>query len=43
MNNKGIDAPVTYVKPTIETMSDRDILEELGPAQAYTGTLPFQF
>ncbi|HZI95209.1 MAG TPA: hypothetical protein VFE84_13265 [Patescibacteria group bacterium] len=43
MNNKDFDAPVTYVTPAIETLSDQDILEELGPAQAYTGTLPFQF
>ena len=40
--NKQQDAPV-YVAPRIETLSDQDILEELGPAQAYTGTVPFQF
>ena len=43
MNNKQFEAPVAYVTPTIETLTDRDILEELGPAQAYTGTVPFQF
>lgn len=32
-----------YVRPTVETLSDQDILEEIGPAQAYTGTFPFSF
>jgi len=41
--NKQQDAPVPYVAPRVETLSDQDILEELGPAQAYTGTVPFQF
>jgi len=32
-----------YVKPTITTLSEEQILEEIGPARAYTGTLPFNF
>jgi hypothetical protein len=43
MNKMEFDGPVPYVKPAIETLSDRDILEQLGPAQAYTGSLPFSF
>jgi len=43
MNIKDLDAPVPYVKPAVETLSDQDILEELGPAQAYTGAFPFGF
>ena len=43
MNKKEFYAPVPYVTPAIETLSDQDILEELGPAQAYTGTVPFSF
>lgn len=43
MNNKEVDAPVPYETPAIETLTDQDILEELGPAQAYTGSFPFQF
>lgn len=43
MNTKDFDAPMPYVTPAIETLSDQDILEEVGPAQAYTGALPFQF
>ncbi len=43
MNIKNLDAPVPYVKPCVETLSDQDILEEIGPAQAYSGALPFSF
>jgi len=32
-----------YVKPTITTLSEEQILEEIGPARAYTGSLPFNF
>lgn len=32
-----------YVKPTITTLNEEQILEEIGPARAYTGTLPFNF
>jgi len=43
MNIKDLEAPVPYVKPSVETLSDQDILEEIGPAQAYSGALPFSF
>lgn len=43
MNNIENEGMVPYVKPAIETLSDREILEEIGPAQAYTGALPFSF
>jgi len=43
MKNNQVEVKVPYVRPTIETLSDRDILEEIGPAQAYTGALPFSF
>ena len=32
-----------YVRPTITTLNEEQILEEIGPARAYTGTLPFNF
>ena len=32
-----------YVKPTITTLSEEQILEEIGPARAYTGSMPFNF
>lgn len=38
-----MDSPAVYVTPTVETLSDREILEELGPAHAYTGAVPFSF
>ena len=34
---------VPYVTPSITTLSEAQILEEIGPARAYTGTLPFNF
>ena len=39
MNIKDLEAPVPYVKPSVETLSD----QEIGPAQAYSGALPFSF
>lgn len=38
-----LDARMPYVKPAVETLSDREILEEIGPAQAYSGSFPFNF
>jgi hypothetical protein len=32
-----------YVTPIVTTLSEDQILEEIGPARAYTGTLPFNF
>ena len=32
-----------YVTPSIVTLSEEQILEEIGPARAYTGALPFSF
>ena len=43
MKKTEFDAPVPYVKPAVETLSDREILEEIGPAQAYSGSFPFNF
>ena len=43
MKNNEFDALVPYVKPAVETLSDREILEEIGPAQAYSGAFPFNF
>ncbi|HEY3176048.1 MAG TPA: hypothetical protein VGK94_09870 [Candidatus Polarisedimenticolia bacterium] len=43
MKKSEIDALVPYVKPMVETLSDREILEEIGPAQAYSGAFPFNF
>lgn len=43
MNNNEHETLVPYVKPAVETLSDREILEEIGPAQAYSGAFPFNF
>jgi hypothetical protein len=32
-----------YTAPTIRTLTENEVLEEVGPAQAYTGSVPFQF
>lgn len=32
-----------YVVPEVRTMSEAEMLEFMGPAQAYTGTFPFGF
>jgi len=32
-----------YVAPSIKTLTENEVLDEVGPAQAYTGNLPFQF
>ena len=34
---------ISYVTPSITTLSEEQILEEIGPARAYTGTMPFNF
>jgi len=34
---------IEYVAPQIRTVSESEILEAMGPAQAYTGTVPFGF
>jgi len=32
-----------YTPPSIKTLTENEVLEEVGPAQAYTGSVPFQF
>lgn len=32
-----------YVPPTISSLREEDVLEQVGPAQAYAGNLPFAF
>jgi hypothetical protein len=32
-----------YAPPMITTLREDEVLAEVGPAQAYTGTLPFGF
>lgn len=32
-----------YTAPTITTLSETEVLDKVGPAQAYTGNLPFGF
>lgn len=34
---------VEYTTPELRTVSEEEILEVMGPAQAYTGTVPFGF
>ena len=37
------EEPLSYVAPEIKTMTEEELLERMGPAQAYTGTVPFGF
>ena len=32
-----------YTMPTVTTLTENEVLEKVGPAQAYTGQIPFQF
>jgi len=32
-----------YETPSVRTFGEADILEKIGPAQAYTGNFPFGF
>ncbi len=43
MDRKDAMEKVAYVAPEIRTVSEAEILEMMGPAQAYTGTVPFGF
>ena len=37
------DTRPEYASPSISTLREDEVLEEVGPAQAYTGNLPFGF
>lgn len=37
------DSRPAYVPPTIHSLREEEVLEQVGPAQAYSGTLPFGF
>ena len=37
------DARRPYERPSIRSYSDEEILAQLGPAQLYTGAVPFGF
>lgn len=32
-----------YLAPEVESLKEEDLLEQLGPAQAYSGNFPFGF
>jgi hypothetical protein len=32
-----------YIVPEMRSVSEAEVLDELGPARAYTGTFPFGF
>jgi hypothetical protein len=32
-----------YVEPHVRTMTESDLVDEAGPAQAYSGAFPFDF
>lgn len=32
-----------YVAPEVRTVSEAEVLDDLGPARAYTGAFPFGF
>ncbi|MGD8376156.1 MAG: hypothetical protein PVF68_08450 [Acidobacteriota bacterium] len=42
---KGQDdlGPVTYERPSIRVFTEEEILSQLGPAQLYAGSMPFEF
>jgi hypothetical protein len=39
----GQDSRPAYAPPTITSMPEEEVLEQVGPAQAYAGNLPFSF
>lgn len=43
MSKAHAETRTDYVEPVIETLRDEDLLETIGPAQAYTGNVPFSF
>jgi hypothetical protein len=36
-------ASSSYVKPQVRSVSEEEILEMMGPAKAYAGSVPFGF
>lgn len=34
---------ISYVAPEVRSVSEAEMLELMGPAQAYTGSVPFGF
>jgi len=42
-NDSGADTRPEYAAPSISSLRESEVLEAVGPAQAYTGTLPFGF
>ena len=43
MDSRDERAAPEYRTPEIETIRESDLLEQMGPAQAYTGNFPFGF
>ncbi len=39
----GLDGRPHYVAPKITSLTEDEVLDEVGPVQAYTGSLPFGF
>lgn len=37
------EAQPQYAAPSVTTLTENEILEEVGPAVAYTGNVPFGF
>jgi len=42
MKSKRIEE-MEYVAPEVRTVSEAEVLDDLGPARAYTGAFPFGF
>jgi len=42
MNPEGQEKP-EYASPAISSFGESDLLDRVGPAQAYTGNFPFGF
>jgi hypothetical protein len=43
MSNPERTESISYVAPEVKSLTEAEILEVMGPAQAYTGTIPFGF
>jgi hypothetical protein len=37
------DDQIRYVSPTITSLREEEVLDQVGPAQAYAGNVPFGF
>ena len=43
MKNEMNNEKAAYIAPDMKSVSESEVLDELGPARAYAGTFPFGF